>query len=85
VIVGPADLDADVHDAGGPDSCGPTSSGGSRRLSSRSWPERLLKSCLLIAFYSVRSERQFCERLQYDLLFKSAWKDRLAQNRGLRG
>jgi transposase len=54
-------------------------------LSSRSWPERLLKSCLLIAFYSVRSERQFCERLQYDLLFKSAWKDRLAQNRGLRG
>jgi transposase len=33
-------------------------------------PERLLKSCLLIAFYSVRSERQFCERLQYDLLFK---------------
>ena len=33
-------------------------------------PERLLKGCLLIAFYSVRSERQFCERLQYDLLFK---------------
>lgn len=33
-------------------------------------PERLLKSCLLIAFYSVRSERMFCERLQYDLLFK---------------
>ena len=33
-------------------------------------PERLLKSCLLIAFYSVRSENQFCERLQYDLLFK---------------
>jgi transposase len=33
-------------------------------------PERLLKSCLLIAFYSVRSERLFCERLQYDLLFK---------------
>jgi hypothetical protein len=25
---------------------------------------------LLIALYSVRSERQFCERLQYDLLFK---------------
>lgn len=33
-------------------------------------PERLLKSCLLIALYSVRSERQFCERLRYDLLFK---------------
>jgi Transposase domain (DUF772) len=30
----------------------------------------LLKSCLLIALYSVRSERQFCERLQYDLLFR---------------
>ena len=33
-------------------------------------PENLLKACLLMAFYSVRSERQFCERLQYDLLFK---------------
>jgi transposase len=33
-------------------------------------PEHLLKSCLLIALYSIRSERQFCERLQYDLLFK---------------
>lgn len=33
-------------------------------------PERLLKSYLLIAFYSVRSEELFCERLQYDLLFK---------------
>jgi transposase len=33
-------------------------------------PEHLLKSSLLIALYSVRSERQFCERLQYDLLFK---------------
>lgn len=33
-------------------------------------PERLLKSSLLIALYSIRSERQFCERLQYDLLFK---------------
>jgi transposase len=33
-------------------------------------PERLLKGCLLIALYSVRSERQFCERLQYDMLFK---------------
>ena len=33
-------------------------------------PEHLLKSCLLIALFSVRSERQFYERLEYDLLFK---------------
>jgi transposase len=33
-------------------------------------PERLLKAQLLIALYSVRSERQFCERLDYDLLFR---------------
>jgi transposase len=33
-------------------------------------PEQLLKASLLIALYSIRSERQFCERLQYDLLFK---------------
>src|SRR5579884_3098406 len=33
-------------------------------------PEHLLKASLLIALYSVRSERQFCERLPYDLLFK---------------
>jgi transposase len=33
-------------------------------------PERLLKACLLIALFSVRSERQFCERLDYDLLFR---------------
>jgi len=33
-------------------------------------PEHMLKACLLIALYSVRSERQFCERLKYDLLFK---------------
>jgi len=32
-------------------------------------PEALLKSQILIALYSVRSERQFCERLQYDMLF----------------
>src|SRR5260221_6706030 len=28
-------------------------------------PERLLKAQLLIALYSVRSEPQFCERLDY--------------------
>lgn len=33
-------------------------------------PERVLKSLLLIALYSVRSERQFCEQLQYNLLFR---------------
>ena len=33
-------------------------------------PEHLLKASLLIALFSVRSERQFCERLRYDLLFK---------------
>jgi transposase len=27
-------------------------------------PEHVLKASLLIALYSVRSERQFCERLQ---------------------
>src|SRR3972149_1472393 len=33
-------------------------------------PEPRLKASLLIALYSIRSERQFCERLEYDLLFK---------------
>ncbi len=33
-------------------------------------PERLLKSSLLIALYSVRSERSFCEQLDYNLLFR---------------
>jgi transposase len=33
-------------------------------------PERLLKACLLIALYSIRSERQLCEQLQYHLLFQ---------------
>ncbi len=33
-------------------------------------PERLLKSSLLIALYSVRSERFFCEQLEYNLLFR---------------
>jgi transposase len=31
-------------------------------------PERLLKSTLLMAFYRVRSDRLFCEQLDYDLL-----------------
>jgi transposase len=33
-------------------------------------PERLLKASLLISFYSVRSERAFCEELDYNLLFR---------------
>ena len=33
-------------------------------------PETLLKSTVLMAMYSIRSERTFCERLNYDLLFK---------------
>jgi transposase len=33
-------------------------------------PERLLKATLLIALYSVRSERAFCEELDYHLLFR---------------
>jgi transposase len=33
-------------------------------------PERVLKSLLLMALYSVRSERQLCEQLRYNLLFR---------------
>lgn len=33
-------------------------------------PERLLKGSLLMAFYSVRSERLFCEQLDYNLMFR---------------
>jgi transposase len=33
-------------------------------------PERLLKASLLMAFYTVRSERLFCEQLDYNLLFR---------------
>ena len=42
-------------------------------------PERLLKASLLISLYSVRSERGFCEQLDYNLLpcgpatIKSGW------------
>ena len=32
--------------------------------------EHLLKASLLMAFYTIRSERQFCEQLRYNLLFK---------------
>ncbi len=33
-------------------------------------PEKLLRAMLLQAFYSIRSERQLTERLEYDLLFR---------------
>ena len=33
-------------------------------------PERLLKASLLIGLFSVRSERAFCEELDYNLLFR---------------
>src|SRR5438445_5075212 len=33
-------------------------------------PEKLLRSSLLQAFYSIRSERQLMERLDFDLLFR---------------
>jgi transposase len=33
-------------------------------------PERLLKAQILIALYSVRSDRMFCEQLDYNLLFR---------------
>ncbi len=41
-------------------------SGGRRSIP----PETLLKATVLMAMYSIRSERAFCERLNYDLLFK---------------
>lgn len=33
-------------------------------------PERLLKATLLMALYSIRSERQLCEQLEYNMLFR---------------
>jgi transposase len=33
-------------------------------------PERLLKALLLMALYSVRSERQLCEQIDLNLLFR---------------
>src|SRR5215212_8939734 len=33
-------------------------------------PEKLIRAMLLQAFYSIRSERQLMERLEYDLLFR---------------
>lgn len=33
-------------------------------------PERMLKAMVLMALYTVRSERRFCEQLDYDMLFR---------------
>ena len=33
-------------------------------------PERLLRAMLLQVFYSIRSERQLMERLDFDVLFR---------------
>ena len=33
-------------------------------------PERLLKASLLMALYTIRSERMFCQQLDYNLLFR---------------
>jgi transposase/IS5 family transposase len=33
-------------------------------------PEHLLKASLLMALYTIRSERMFCEQLDYNLLFR---------------
>lgn len=45
-------------------------------------PERLLKASLLIALYTVRSDRMFCEMLDYNILFR--WfLDMSLEDRGL--
>lgn len=33
-------------------------------------PERRLEASLLIALFSIRSERQLCEQLRYNMLFR---------------
>jgi len=33
-------------------------------------PERLLKGMLLMALYSIRSERQLCDQLEYNMLYR---------------
>ena len=33
-------------------------------------PKRLLKASLLMALFSVRSERQLCEQIHYNLMFR---------------
>ena len=43
-------------------------------------PERLLKASLLITLYSVRSERAFCEKLEYFLMPLTCAKSRRSQS-----
>jgi transposase len=43
-------------------------------------PERLMRALLLQAFYSIRSERQLMERLEFDLLFR--WFGGVKRDRG---
>lgn len=50
-------------------------SGGRRSIP----PETLLKATVLMAMYSIRSERALCERFNYDLLFKSFLDMRIEQ------
>jgi transposase len=33
-------------------------------------PERIMKAMLLIALFTIRSDRQFCEQLDYNILFR---------------
>ena len=43
-------------------------------------PEKLLRAMLLQVFYSIRSERQLMEQVQYNLLYRwvsSAWRWRM--------
>ena len=49
---------------------GPVRRGLRRRRPSSIPPERLLRALLIQAFYSVRSERQLMEQLNYNLLFR---------------
>ena len=36
-------------------------------------PELLLKVLSLISLYSIRSERAFCQELDYNLLYRCSW------------
>jgi transposase len=44
-------------------------------------PERLLRASLLQAFYTVRSERQLMEQINYNLLFRLVRRPRHRRRR----
>ena len=46
-------------------------------------PEKLLRAMLLQAFYSIRSERQLMERLEFDLHFAGLSASALTMRRGI--